>query len=246
MRIAAIAVVALGCGRLGFSNPDAASDAAPDAAPTVVLASAVLSNKAATSISYEMDVIPGANLVLLVTAQVGASSPDPSVPSVLSVTYGAAALSLVDEVVGIPGNAAVPRSQVWELVAPPPGADLVTVQLSAPPVSLHSGAVEIGNVDQTSPVRGVVHQDGHSMTSGIAVATDPGDLVIDFVGQGTAIDMCAVGQTTVYVHNITPNSTLDNTASSSELATSNALTMGWLFAGNDYWQQIVVALQPAT
>jgi hypothetical protein len=60
-----------------------------------------------------------------------------------------------------------------------------------------------------------------------------------------AIDTPAMGQTTVYVHNIAPTNSLDNSASSSELATDTSLTMGWLFGAVDYWQQIAVVLLPA-
>jgi hypothetical protein len=164
---------------------------------------------------------------------------------VLSVTYGGVPLTLVTYEDVAMGNTE-PRTEVWMLVAPPTGTASVDVQLQAVAASLHSGAVELSGIDQTSPIDTMSQTNGMSNTASAVIATSPGDLVVDFVGQGTGITAPAMGQSPIWVHNASVNTSLDNTGSSSVAATGSSKTMGWTFMGPDYWQQLVFAMRPAS
>jgi hypothetical protein len=117
--------------------------------------------------------------------------------------------------------------------------------LSALAVTLHSGAVALTGIDQTSPVRASMTASGTAATSGVVIASAPGDLVVDFVGHGTSINLPAMGQTLIYLHNVSAVDTLDNSAASSAPGASPSITMGWAFGTSDEFQALAASLRPA-
>jgi hypothetical protein len=248
-RLTSLALAIAGCGHIGFGSgtdasatADGSADSAPPGPPQVIT-SAIMSNTNAASISYPLSVDSSVDRVLLVSVHIAVKLA--VAPPVLSVTYGGAPLTLVtfeDVAMGI----MEPRTEVWMLVAPPTGTATVAVQLQAVAVTLHSGAVELAGIDPSTPVRTMAQTNGQSGNASAVVTTSPGDLAIDFVGQGTGITTPATGQTAIWVHDVSVNTSLDNTGSSDAMATGTSMTMGWVFAGPDYWQQIAFAMRPAT
>jgi hypothetical protein len=242
-----LAIAVTGCGRIGFGGTSTAAVAdGTDSAlpgPPQVITDAIMSNTNAATISYPLSVDNSVDRVLLVSVHIAVKLA--VAPPVLSVTYGGARLTQLafeDRSMGI----MEPRTEVWMLVAPPTGTATVAVQLQSVAVTLHSGAVELAGIDQTTPVRSMAQTNAQSATASAVVTTSPGDLAIDFVGQGTGITSPATGQTPIWVHDVSVNTSLDNTGSSDAMATGASITMGWVFVASDYWQQIAFAMRPAT
>jgi hypothetical protein len=70
----------------------------------------------------------------------------------------------------------------------------------------------------------------------MVIASDPTDLVVDTIGQGTGIDSPGSGQTSRFVRNVDTTNTQNNTAASTAPGASS-LALTWNFTGMpDEWQ----------
>jgi hypothetical protein len=237
--------------RLPAIEPDAGGidapigiDAAPDAmSPPTFVASANASGGAVASLSYALAVPPGTRRFLLVSVQLG-SNCTAAVPAVLGVSYGGLALTRITTILGTPCGMTTTRSDQWQLVAPPVDTSDVVVTLAGAGNTIHSGALAFAGIDQTTPVRATAIARGAGTQSAVDVTSQPGDLVVNTVGQGRGIDAPGAGQTERFKRNASGGNTLDNSAASTATATGTTTTMTWVFAGTDEWQSISAVLQP--
>ena len=228
------------------SAPDAA--AAPDAPPDAMIppafeAAASARGAGGASLTYSLAIPPGAGRFLLVSVQLG-SNCTAAVPAVTGVTYSGLALTRITTIVGTPCGMTTTRSDQWQLVAPPEGAHDVVVTLAGNASTVHSGALAFTGIDQTTPVRASAIARGDGTQSSVGVASQPGDLVVNTVGQGDGIGAPGAGQTERFKRNASGDNTLDNSAASTAAAAGTTTTMTWAFTVTDEWQTISSALTP--
>jgi hypothetical protein len=230
-------------------EPDGGPDAAPDAAPPdamippTFVAAARANAGAVASLSYALTIPPGDRRFLLVSIQLGSNCSD-AVPAILGVKYAGAALTRITTILGTPCGMTTTRSDQWQLVAPPVGTDNVEVTLAGAGDTIHSGALAFAGIDQMTPVRATANARGAGVQSSVAVASQPGDLVVNTVGQGGGIDAPGAGQTQRFKRNASGANTLDNSAASTAQAAGMTTTMTWTFNVADEWQSISSVLQP--
>jgi hypothetical protein len=227
---------------------DAGLDAGPDAPPDAMLLPAFVVSAnaragAVASLSYELVIPPGAGRFLLVSVQLG-SNCSAAVPDVVGVAYGGQALTRIASIVGTPCGMTTTRSDQWQLVAPPVGAHDVVVTLAGAGNTIHSGALAFVGIDQASPVRATATARGAGTQSAVVVTSQPGDLVVNTVGQGGNIGAAGPGQSERFKRNQSDGNTLDNSAASTAPAADTTTTMTWTFTDGDQWQSISSALQP--
>ena len=228
------------------AEPDAAipPDAPPDARiPPAFAAVASARGAGVASLTYSLVIPPGAGRFLLVSVQLG-SNCTAAVPAVTGVTYGGLALTQITTIVGTPCGMTTTRSDQWQLVAPPEGAHSVVVTLAGAASTVHSGALAFTGIDQTTPVRASAIARGDGTQSSVAVASQPGDLVVSTVGQGGGITAPGAGQAERFKRNASGDNTLDNSAASTATAAGLMTTMTWAFTVTDEWQTISSALAP--
>lgn len=134
------------------------------------------SSAAATSLTYEHTVGAGDNRFLVV----GILLPDSTTPIVTSVTFNG--LAMTQSVSFAPGlGFVVKRLYLYTLVNPPAGTFNVVITTSVGSRSL-SVARSYANVLQATPLRGTATNSASStLTISTAIASDPDDLVIDFL-----------------------------------------------------------------
>jgi hypothetical protein len=238
--------------RLDEGEPDAPlvpdapliPDAPPDAmtGPAFV-AAASANDKVVASLSYALAIPPGDGRFLLVSVQLG-SNCTADVPNVVAVTYGGVALTRITAILGTPCGMTTTRSEQWQLVAPPTGAHDVAVTLATAGLTIHSGALAFTGIDPMTPVRATAIARGNGAQSAVTVTSQPGDLVVNTVGQGAGIDATGAGQTERFKRNASGSDTLDNSAASTAVADGSTTTMTWTFKIADEWQSISSALQP--
>lgn len=228
------------------SEPDAAPvpDVPPDATiPPAFAAVASARGAGVASLTYSLVIPPGAGRFLLVSVQLG-SNCTAAVPAVAGVTYSGLALTRITTIVGTPCGMTTTRSDQWQLVAPPDGVHDVVVTLAGDADTIHSGALAFTGIDQATPVRAAAIARGDGTQSSVDVASQPGDLVVNTIGQGGGIVAPGAGQTERFKRNAGGGNTLDNSAASTATAAGTTTTMTWTFTVNDEWQTISSALQP--
>jgi hypothetical protein len=96
-----------------------------------------------------------------------------------------------------------------------------------------------------TPLRATAQASGAGTSSTITVASAPGDLVVDFIGQGASVNTAGSGQTVLYRDSVTSGSTLVSSAASSAVGAASAVTQTWTFGAVDEWQDIAASAQPA-
>lgn len=254
-------VLLIACGRLNFESTgvtDAAGDGPATDGPAtdtpvdgpLVAPTAMLGDKTAVvdtaAFEYEVAVPTLQRGALVVSVQIGSNCApaDPDVPLVENVSYAGVGLTQIKQVVGTPCNDSLTRSEVWLLVAPPAGTAAVVVDLSGPGDTVHSAAIVVDGVDQTTPVRAIGFQTGDASVGSAQVDTVPGDLVLSFAGQGDFIDSTSVGFTELFRFNVDAQNTLNNTAASFKIAADTVELPGWAFEDPDDYQLIAVSLRP--
>jgi uncharacterized repeat protein (TIGR01451 family) len=128
---------------------------------------------ACTSLNWSHTVGAGSNRLLVVGVTEKVGSP---FPSVIAVTYGGQPLTR--QIVSGGGD---PVSEIWTLVAPPPGTASVIVFHSG--AAMAAGSVSFFGVDQAAPVRAgnQARAQGTTPTASVSttVTTNLGDVVID-------------------------------------------------------------------
>jgi hypothetical protein len=230
--------------------PDApAGDAPADAAPVapVVVAHAFSNESTVDTLTYQLGVPAGGTKRYLLVSVHLASDCNTPVPDTTSVTFDGVALAKVTDIVGTPcGNNAdtFTRTEQWNLIAPSEGAHDVVVTLSAAtPFTIHSAAIAMTGVNQSTPVRGFASATSAGTTVVVAVPSAPGDLVIDTAGTGGMFTAPDADQTQVFVNNISTQNTMNNSASSTRPGAGGMVAFGWTGIP-DVFQDIATSIRP--
>ena len=249
----AIVVSLVACGSVNSAPPiDAAPDViappvdasvdAPPPTPPVLAGVAKLHAANTAKLTVPMTIPAGDNRFLIVTVGIGSGCVDP-IQIVLGASYAAMPLARIDAISGTKCGPDGARSEQWRMVAPPVGTSDVVVQLSAPGLTVHVGALAFTGVNQASPVRASSTGSGSGADAKLTVTSAVGDLVVASVGQGGMIVSPGAGQNPALIDNASGANTLDNTAASTALGAAPSVTMDWSFQGVDEWQMVVSSLQ---
>src|SRR5262249_16621092 len=130
----------------------------------------------ASSLSWSHTVGNGSNRALVVGV-VGGCVP--------SVTYGGVALTHAGQVYD--NNRAPASTDLFVLIAPPSGTNTVQVTYSGCSSDIEAGSISFTGVNQSTPLANVKTNFGFNSTPGVTVASAAGDMVVDVVGNGSAI-----------------------------------------------------------
>ncbi len=218
---------------------DAPADAPPLTPSVSGFGFAHTSNEA--SLDYTFDT-PAASNLLLVTAETGHGSCDEA-PTVTSISYANVTLSPIAQILGVPLCATDTRSEVWALISPPLGSAQVSVVLSGSDGTVHSTAIAFENANLLQPVRNTATALGMAATPRCRsraprVISSSASWV-----RATSIANAGPGSNLLFIDDVTPATSLDNTAASTLPGAASA-TADWSFGGSDLWQEILVSLRP--
>lgn len=222
---------------------DTAQVGPPDAAALPAFAAVASAVGGADPIlMYQLDVPAGDDRYLVVAVGLPSNCAT-TVPDIVAITFDGVALAPINAILGTPCGMATTRSVQWGVIAPDVGLHDVTVVLGgSAPQSIHSGAVSFTGIDQAAPVRASATNRGFGTTSTVDVASQPGDIVFDSVGQGDRVRFPGAPATARYRNNVDASATLNNSAGSTTQATDPTTTMGWTFGADDEWQTIATSL----
>ncbi len=174
----------------------------------------------ASSLSWSHTVGSGSNRVLVVGV-VGACVP--------SVTYGGVALTHAGQVYN--NNQAPASTDLFVLVNPATGTNTVRVSYSGCTSDVEGGSISFTGVDQSTPLAHVTTNFGSGTAAQVAVASVAGDMVVDVVGNGSAI--ASSRQTLSWLKNQNGNTAVGNGAQSTA-AGASSVTMGYSVS-SDWW-----------
>src|SRR5579864_2513574 len=206
----------------GESANSSQVSATPSAAGSVGLDSSTLGQGAlgASSLSWSHTVGSGSNRALVVGV-VGACVP--------SVTYGGVALTHVGQVYS--NNFAPSSTDLFVLVAPATGTNTVQVSYSGCTSDVEAGSISFTGVNQSTPLAHVTTNFGSGTNPGVTVTSASGDMVVDVVGNGSAITSSS--QSLRWVKNQNGNTAHGNGAQSTA-AGAASVTMGYSVTA-DWW-----------
>jgi hypothetical protein len=176
----------------------------------------------------------GNDRLLVVSIQTRASEP------VASITYGSASLYKLGGVQLSTGNN--PRSEIWYLVSPPTGTDVVTV--SFPAVAFAEGtSFNVSNVNLASPFQTFTYGWGTRTSGSVAVVSNSSELVIDSlstIGIGLTVNVGA-GQT--QISNLTSDANWRGATSYEVGSASNV--MSWTLGSSVGWALMAASINGA-
>src|SRR5579864_1248052 len=199
----------------------------------VVLDSSTLGQGAlgASSLSWSHTVGSGSNRALVVGV-VGGCTP--------SVTYGGVALTQVAQVLN--NNSAGNLTDLFVLVAPATGTNTVQVSYSGCTSDVEAGSISFTGVNQSTPLAHVTTNFGSGTNPGVTVTSASGDMVVDVVGNGSAITSSS--QTLLWLKNQN-NNTAHGDGAQSTAAGAASVTMGYSVTA-DWWGIIGADVVAAT
>src|ERR1700733_5049784 len=211
------------------------------ASPPVNVAHAASFNADATSLTYQV-VVPEHADLFLVTVQVGDNCPTVA-PTATTVTYANTGLTRVTDTQGGSCSPAAASSELWQLADPEVGTDYeVVVTLAGSAQSMQSGAMVFSGAGALGQPVAMTAET--AMAATVTVPSEPGDLVVSFIGEGLGNGRPQNPAMGVYSQAESSNTTLNNTAASvSPAASGSTTTMTWDFGGgSDDWQMLAVAI----
>jgi hypothetical protein len=165
----------------------------------------------------------GSNRVLVVGV-VGACVP--------SVTYGGVALTHAGQVYN--NNHSPDTTDLFVLVAPATGTNTVQVSYSGCTSDVEAGSISFTGVNQSTPLAHVTTNFGSGTNPGVTVTSASGDMVVDVVGNGSAITSSS--QSLRWVKNQNGNTAHGNGAQSTA-AGAASVSMGYSVTA-DWWGMI--------
>jgi hypothetical protein len=156
-----------------------------------------------------------------------------------SVTYGGVALTHAGQVYN--DNHSPNTTDLFVLVNPATGTHTVKVSYSGCTSDVEAGSISFTGVNQSTPLVHVTTNFGSGTSATITVTNASGDMVVDVVGNGSAINSSS--QTLRWIKNQNGNTAHGNGAQSTASGASS-VTMGYTVT-NDWWGVIgaVVAAQ---
>jgi len=165
-------------------------------------------------------------------------------PTVTSVTYNGAALSLA---IRESSYSSTIRSEVWYISTPATGANNVVVTLAdATCHDIMIGAISLNGVHQSSPLHAAATNSGFASSISTNIPTTFADCwLMDNVYQYNGTQTPGAGQT--MQNTIVSPSGGQTTVQSTKPATSSGThTMSWAFGGATDISQAVIALRPSS
>jgi len=213
--------------------------ASSNAVITVVGAAASSSNSlTASSHSFNYDSgTTGDNRILMV----GISFRNHDGETVASVTYGGAALTRV----GTGQNARDARVEIYRLLNPPTGVNVLTVTWDSElNRSAVVGAVTYAGVDQTAPNGTFVASSGLSRSPAVLVSSAAGQLAFGVVGGRTTSNYSVTSGGTL-LWSERPSSGQTSGAGQAKAGASASVSLSWS-GSNDRWAAGGVSLLPAS
>ena len=186
-----------------------------------------------SSITISLTVASNSNRIVF-----GSISFSNNAVNISSMTYAAAAMTPVDELIANNSSTAVQRK-----TAPATGANNLVMTLTGSSSTNAGGGSSYYGVDQTTPLGTPVKNSSASGNPSSTVTSAAGELVVDFLGDlgGSGTVTPDAGQTQRW--QIEEAGT--ERSSSSEEAGAASVVMSWTHAISGEWTQIAVAIKPA-
>jgi hypothetical protein len=157
---------------------------------------------------------------------------------VLSVTYGSASKTPL-AMIGSQNMGARGRVEMWYLLDPPTGTDLVTVTLTVSSVGVVGGSVSYSNVGSVGPDNSNSGGDSDPI---VTISANSGDLVVDtlvlFGGRAATANPPQRQRWNIYSSGV-----MTGGGAGSDQPASSTVTMSWS-PSPDGWALIAVDLQP--
>jgi uncharacterized repeat protein (TIGR01451 family) len=189
-----------------------------------------------TTLTWSHTVGAGPSSILIV----GVSLRDTKAPST-SVTYGGIPLALVGSH-DSQGNKV--RIEMWQLIAPPPGAAAVVVTLPQSK-NIVGGSRSFFGVDQTAPHGGFTGTHGKSTGPAILVPSAAGELVVDVMGGKGDAGSITVGPGQAQHWNLaTGTGWGDGRGAGSSEPGAASVTMSWTQQFSQEWSIGAISLRP--
>jgi len=113
-----------------------------------------------------------------------------------TISYAGQALTLKGGVQQSSGD--YPRTEIWYLINPPVGSSTIVLTLSAGTDYMQCAALNLINVNQSSPLGLPVYDWGAAGPAVALVACEAGDMVIDGICHKTTAAIPGAGQTSRY------------------------------------------------
>jgi hypothetical protein len=158
-----------------------------------------------------------------------------------SVTYGGVALTHAGQVYN--NNRTPGSTDLFVLVNPATGTNTVQATYSGCTSDVEAGSISFTGVNQSTPLAHVTTNFGSGATAQVTVASVAGDMVVDVVGNGSAITSSS--QTLRWLKNQNANTAVGNGAQSTA-AGASSVTMGYSVS-SDWWgiigADVVAAVQ---
>ena len=202
-----------------------------------------VSSTASTTLAWS-HTVSGTNTLLLAAFGVGATGNNDTGFTVSSVTYGAAAMTLVSSHES--GNAAFGYLAVYKKIGAATGTATITVTMNAAPTSLSGGSMSFNGADQTTGVGSPFTN--FSTTGGPTVnatTNTNGNIIAGMAVNGSAFGTATAPSTSRWINasGLTNNSA-DNSAGATSPATGSSVTMAWT-STNDFWAAIALEVLSA-
>ena len=190
--------------------------------PSVVLDSSSVGQGAlgASSLSWNHTVGSGANPVLVVGV-VGGCTP--------SVTYAGVSMTHAGQVFN--DNQSPGTTDLFVLAAPATGTNMVRVSYTGCTSDVEAGSISFTGVNQSTPLAHVATNYGSGSNASVTVSSTSGDMVVDVVGNGSAITSSS--QTLLWRKNQNGN-TANGNGAQSMAAGASSVTMGYSVIA-DWW-----------
>lgn len=192
---------------------------------------------AASSVTLNHIVGSGSNRLLMVSVAI-----EREIERVTSITYAGQALTFVGTSVDPTTSA---RIEVWRLIAPPSGANTVSVTFNGS-ASVVVAATSFANVDQTAPIAASQFANGTgTLTASASVASTTDQLVLAAIATDDAVNTVTPGSGQTSRWNVVNAADVIG-AGSTKSGSASSTTMSYALGGNNGWAMGLVAIQPAS
>jgi hypothetical protein len=149
-----------------------------------------------------------------------------------SVTYNGIAMTHAAQVYS--NNVAPDTTDLFYLMAPTAGTHTVQVTYSGCTSDVEAGSISFTGVNQSTPLAHVATNFGAGTSAGVTVASVSGDMVVDVIGNGSAIN--SSNQTLRWIKNQNGSTAHGNGAQSTATGASS-VAMGYSVV-SDWWGMI--------
>jgi len=198
------------------------------------------------SLTFSHTIGNGSNRILVVTASIENCDP---YPVVTGITYNGQALTKADSAQVISSNLCAGRAELWYLLEanlPTAGAYNVVISLSGSPDELLAGALSLENVAQQAPEAGNTNTNESTNYISVNVNTlTDGAWLVDSVHSGNDGSYTPDGGQTEHYDITGAGYTSRHAASTKEVPSAGATTMGQTHSGANRQAYVASAFAPA-